>query len=218
MSQKISLRIHSVKCIDETNGAWAERIGNDEIWLGGYTISTNGDTQVIAPWEVYAHFDDGDLQVFEPPRVFHTFALAPVGFPQELGLGLVLVEKDNGGMTDAIKAIAKLVQDKLKATLATPPSSRLPPGAAGGVAVALLKWALTVIGPIVADEVKRRIMAAYNDDVFQPQHVTLSVSGPNMLFSGSTTSARSTLRFRDHDGIYELTYDWQVAGMVLNPG
>ena len=61
-------------------------------------------------------------------------------------------------------------------------------------------------------------MAAYNDDVFQPQHVTLSVSGPNMLFSGSTTSARNTLRFRDHDGIYELTYDWQVAGMVLNPG
>ena len=218
MSQQISLRIHSVKCIDETNGAWAERFGNDEIWLGGYTISTNGDTRVIAPWEVYAHFDDGDVKVFEPPRVFHTFTPSPVGFPQELGLGLVLVEKDNGGMTDAIKAIAKLVQDKLKATLATPPSSRLPPGAAGGVAVALLKWALTVIGPIVADEVKRRIMAAYNDDVFQPQHVTLSVSGPSMLFSGSTTSARSTLRFRDHDGIYELSYDWQVAGMVLNPG
>ena len=218
MSQQISLRIHSVKCIDETNGAWAERFGNDEIWLGGYTTSANGDTQVIAPWEVYAHFDDGDIKVFEPPRVFRTFTLSPVGFPQELGLGLVLVEKDNGGMTDAIKAIAKLVQDKLKATLATPPSSRLPPGAAGGVAVALLKWALTVIGPIVADEVKRRIMAAYNDDVFQPQHVTLSVSGPNMLFSGSTTSARNTLRFRDHDGIYELTYDWQVAGMVLNPG
>ena len=82
----------------------------------------------------------------------------------------------------------------------------------------LLKWALGVIGPIVAEEVKRIIMRAYKDDVFLPQHVTLSVPGPNMRFSGSTTSARSTLRFRDHDGIYELTYDWQVAGMVLNPG
>ena len=39
-----------------------------------------------------------------------------------------------------------------------------------------------------------------------------------MRFSGSTTSARNTLRFRDHDGIYELNYDWQIAGMVLNPG
>ena len=27
MSQQISLRIHSVKCVDETNGAWAERLG-----------------------------------------------------------------------------------------------------------------------------------------------------------------------------------------------
>ena len=80
-----------MKCIDETNGAWAERFGNDEIWLGGYSIASNGNTQPIAPWEVYAHFDDGDIKVFEPPRVFHTFALAPVGFPQELGLGLVLV-------------------------------------------------------------------------------------------------------------------------------
>lgn len=218
MSQQISLRIHSVKCIDETNGAWAERFGNDEVWLGGYSIASNGDTQPIAPWEVYAHFDDDEIKVFEPPRVFHTFALAPVGFPQEVGLGLVLVEKDNGGMTDAIKAIAKLASEQIKAALARPPSARLPPGVAGGVVLALLKWALGVAGPIIAEEVKRRIMRAYKDDVFQPQHVTLAVTGPNMRFSGSTTSARGTLRFRDHDGIYELIYDWQVAGMVLNPG
>jgi hypothetical protein len=38
-----------------------------------------------------------------------------------------------------------------------------------------------------------------------------------MLFSYKTTSARNTLRFRDDNGIYELTYDWQVAGMALNP-
>lgn len=217
MSQQISLRIHSVKCIDETNGAWAERFGNDEVWLGGYSITSKGDTQFIAPWEVYAHFDDGDIQVFEPPRVFHTFHLAPVGFPQELGLGLVLVEKDNGGMSDAIKAIAKLASEQIKAVLAQQQSLRPLPSALGGVAVALLKWALGVAGPIIAAEVKRRIIAAYNDDVFQPQHVTLAVTGPNMRFSGSHTSARSTLHFRDHDGIYELTYDWQAAGMVLNP-
>lgn len=218
MSQQISLRIHSVKCIDETNGAWAERFGNDEIWLGGYSITAKGDTQFIAPWEVYANFDDGDVKVFEPPRVFHTFALAPMGFPQELGLGLVLVEKDNGGMSDAIKAIAKLVSEQLKAVLAQPQAARPLPGAVGALAASLLSWALGVVGPLVAAEVKRRIIAAYNDDVFQPQHVTLSVTGRNMRFSGSTTSARSTLRFKEHDGIYELVYDWHVEGMVLNPG
>ena len=218
MSQQISLRVHSVKCIDETNGAWAERLGNDEIWLGGYSIAANGDTQVIAPWEVYAHFDDGDVKVFDPPRVFHTFTPSPVGYPHELGLGLVLVEKDNGGMADAIKAIAKLAGEKLKAVLARPPATRPQPGLVGGVALPLLKWALSVAGPVIADEVKRRIMAAYNDDVFTPAHVTLLVPGPNMRFSGSPSSARNTLRFRDHDGIYELVYDWHVTGMVLNPG
>ena len=50
LSQQISLHVHSVKCIDENNGAWVERIGNDEIWLGGYSISATGDTAVIAPW------------------------------------------------------------------------------------------------------------------------------------------------------------------------
>ena len=92
------------------------------------------------------------------------------------------------------------------------------PGLIGTIAIPVLKWALGVVGPAVAREVQRRIMAAYNDDVFLPQHVTLSVPGPNMRFSGSNISARSVLRFRDHDGIYELTYDWQIAGMVLNPG
>ena len=218
MSQQISLRIHSVKCVDETNGAWAERLGNDEIWLGGYTIAANGNTQVIAPWEVYAGFDDNDVKVFDPPRVFHTFTPSPVGYPQELALGLVLVEKDNGGMADAIKAIAKFVTEQLKAALALPPSARIRPGLIGAIAIPVLKWALGVVGPAVAREVQRRIMTAYDDDVFAPQHVTLSVPGPNMRFSGSTISARSVLRFRDHDGIYELTYDWQIAGMVLNPG
>ena len=61
-------------------------------------------------------------------------------------------------------------------------------------------------------------MNAHNDAVFLPQHVTLSVPGLNMRFSGNNVSARSVLRIRDHDGIYELTCDWQIAGMVLNPG
>ena len=143
--------------------------------------------------------------------------LPPLGFPQELGSGLVLVEKDNGGMADAITAIAQPVSTQLKAALARPSAARPQPGLVGGLVVPLLKWALAAVWPIVAEEIKRRIISACNDDVFMPQHVTLSVPGPNLRFSGSTSSARSTLRFRDHDGIYELSYDWHVAGMVLNP-
>jgi hypothetical protein len=159
-------------------GAWAERFGNDEIWRGGYRIAGHGDTQFIAPWEVYVHFDDSDLKVFDPPRVFHTFRPSPVGWPHELGLGLglvlVLVEKDSGGMTDAIE--------------------------------------------VIAEAIRRRIMAACDDDVFVLQHVTLSVPNPNMRFSDSLNSAPNTLRCRDHHGSCERVCDWHIAGTALNPG
>lgn len=35
MSTQLNLRIHQVKCVDETGGRWAEKFGNDEIYLGG---------------------------------------------------------------------------------------------------------------------------------------------------------------------------------------
>lgn len=211
MSQKLNLRIHSVKCVDETNGQYLERFGNDEIWLGGYTIASNGDTQFIAPFQVGAGFDDGDVVVLQPPRVFCSFDFGTPGRWQEFGVGLVLVEKDNGGMRDAIQKIAAKVQADLKAQMA------LAPAAGGGDAprgllFEIIKWALTVIGPIVAAYVKRQIIAGYNDDIFQPQHATQSVRGPNFNFGGSPTSARKTVTFREHDGLYELVYDWQVTG------
>ena len=210
MSQQISLRIHRVMCIDETGGKYAEKFGNDEISLGGFSISSNGDTQVIAPWDVYKSFDDSDKKDFNPPRVFHTFALAPAGFPQEVALGLVLAEKDiGGGMTVAIKDIAKLVSEQLKAHLALHP---VPAAAVGAVLVPVLIYALKAIAAAIAAEVKRRIIKASKDDVFPPEYVTMSVSGPNMRFDGSTSSVLSTLRFEGHEGIYDLTYDWQVAG------
>ena len=152
LSQHLRLRIHSVKCSDETNGAWAERIGNDDIWLGGYTIAANGSTQVIAPWSLYAGFDDGDIKVFDPPRVMHRFALGAPG-AQEFGIGLVLVEKDNGGMVAAITAIARLVQaqlqEQLQAQLAAAKAARTLPSAAAGLAVELLKWLLAAACPAI---------------------------------------------------------------------
>lgn len=210
MSQKLNLRVHSVKCVDETNGQYIERFGNDEIWLGGYSIASNGDTQTIAPFQVGAGFDDGDVVVLQPPRVMCSFDFGTPGRWQEFGVGLVLIEKDNGGMREAIEKIAAKVQTELKAQIA------LAPPAGGGTTRSLLfeilKWALPIIAPVVADYVKRKIIAAYNDDIFQPQHATQSVRGPNFSFGGSQGSARKTVVFREHDGLYELVYDWQVTG------
>ncbi len=210
MSQKLNLRIHSVKCVDETNGQYIERFGNDEIWLGGYRIASNGDTTVIPAFQIGAGFDDGDVVVFQPPRVMCSFDFGTPGRSQEFGVGLVLVEKDNGGMREAIEKIAARVQTDLKAQIALAPPAGGP--TPRGLIFEILKWALPLIASKLASYVKRVIIAAYNDDIFQPQHTTQSVRAPNFSFGGSPSSARKTLVFREHDGLYELVYDWQVSG------
>jgi hypothetical protein len=212
MSQTLQLRIHSVRCIDETNGQWAERFGNDEIWLGGYSINAMGDTRVIEPYLVNAHFDDNEVHDFVPPRVFHSlsFTTAP-GQWKEFGVGLVLVEKDNGGMHEAIVALAGLVQTQLKAQLAAAAASANP----GVPAHERLKWAATKMLPAVGEIIKGRIIAAYSDDIFQPQHVLQAVRSPNFSFGGSPSSARQALLFREHGGVYEVVVDWHVPGAGL---
>ncbi|QLQ30464.1 MAG: hypothetical protein HZT40_01250 [Candidatus Thiothrix singaporensis] len=65
----LNLNIHKVVCVDEIGGEWEEKFGNDEIYLGGVTISSSNIGKVD-PFEIYADFDDGEVQEYNPPRVF----------------------------------------------------------------------------------------------------------------------------------------------------
>ena len=47
MASRLEFRTHSVKRVDETNGSFAERFGNDEIFLGGHNVLQNGETAPI---------------------------------------------------------------------------------------------------------------------------------------------------------------------------
>jgi hypothetical protein len=39
----------------------------------------------------------------------------------------------------------------------------------------------------------------------------VAISGSSHTWSGSATSARSTVRAADHQGIYEIVYDWKLV-------
>ncbi len=208
MATKLSLRVHKVKCVDETGGWFAEKIGNDEIYLGGFAvINQKGDTVKINPVSIYADFDDGDVKVFNPPKVFHTINMGSGSGAKTFAVGLVLVERDAGGMVDAVTKITEFAQSKIKEKLAQQAGS----GVAPLLSAALLKQALAFAAPFVIDFVKKKIISAFNDEIFTPSLASVDIPSPNFTWGGSTNSAEKTVEFRDHDGTYQLTYDWELS-------
>jgi len=85
MSQQTGLRVHSVNCVDETNDAWAERSGSDEVRAGGYRDSSQGDNQFIGPWAVYANFDDGDVKAHRAASCPSRLRTGASGLPARAG-------------------------------------------------------------------------------------------------------------------------------------
>lgn len=208
MATKLSLRIHKVKCVDETGGAFAERVGNDEIYLGGFAvINQAGETIKIDPVSIYPDFDDGDVKVFSPAKLFHTINLsAGEAYPRTYALGLVLVERDRGGMVEAVKKITDFFEAKLKEKLAQPRPAGLLPVAVG----VLLKQAIIIIAPTVLSYVRNTIVQAFADEIFTPKVAMIELPTKDFTFPGGN-SPDETVEFRDHGGIYQLTYDWVLS-------
>ncbi len=220
MSTKLSLRVHKVACLDESGGKYAERIGNDEIYLGGFVVAESGDTTSINPVSIYPHFDDGDVKVFNPPKVFKTIDL-PQGVwaqPKGFGIGLVLIEKDAGDMVAAVTKIADFAERTIKEKLESLGRERnnvtaaRSAVAAPAVALApLVIVAIEIAAPVVLDYVKNLIIRAFRDEIFPPQIATLQLPSSTFTWSGATDSAEKTVAFRAHGAHYTLTYDWKLS-------
>ncbi|MFZ1678959.1 MAG: hypothetical protein WAT91_16875, partial [Saprospiraceae bacterium] len=169
MSTKLNLRIHSVKCVDETGG-WAERFGNDEIYLGGFTVDASNRSQKIAATSVYADFDDGDIKKFDPPRIFATYPLgAAFTKPRNYVAGFLLIEKDSGDMGTAVTAVYNALRDQIAKKLRERQSTAV---MAGGTAPALaidpgtMLAIWSVVKPIIYGYVKSKIESWFGDEIF----------------------------------------------------
>lgn len=208
MSNQISLRIHSVKCVDETGGKWAEKVGNDEILLAGYGIDGNLNAKFVQSFEVYAHFDDGDVKRFSPPRKFVTLPLNEGGsFPKTCFVVFLLAEKDRGDFPGK----ATQVYNKLVEEIAKKKAEMLGARSASGVGEEFLKKIAEMVLKDLYEWVKSKIISAANDDIFPMRYTQVSISNPDFTWNGSKTSPPSAIEFRGHDGVYLMTYDWELA-------
>jgi hypothetical protein len=199
----ITLRIHKVKCVDETGGRFQERFGNDEISLGGFGVDANLTPTKVAPFDVYAHFDDGETKNYSPPLRFVTLDLTGQSeWPKSCGVGFLLFERDNGGRDGATDKVFAEVSKKLEEEKAT-----------RGMRFAAIPWAViaTKVWEYIEPWVKQKLRKAIDDDMFPLRIVEVTIPSPDFSWDGSNTSSISTVDFRDHSGIYELTYDWELA-------
>ncbi|NIJ52868.1 hypothetical protein [Dyadobacter arcticus] len=200
-TNKLELRIHSVKCVDETGSSWAEKFGDDEIDLGGTSIDETGDTNKITKFRVSSSFDDGETTKYNPPRQFTFFNLLEGNtFPKNYIVTLVLSEADMGGFPEYINRLFELVKEKVKAALI---AAGLGLGATIGAALAY------VIGYIV-DRICGILSRAWNDDVFPPLSAKIKIPSLSTRWNGKTDSPEQVIRFRGHGGEYHLTYDWRL--------
>ena len=199
---KLEMRIHRVKCVDETGGFF-ERFGNDEIDLGGIGVDETGDTHAIAKFRAGSNFDDGEQVNFSPPRSFTTFDLTEGKvFPKSYFVTLLLAESDpGGGLPTFVNRLAQKVRDKVKtAVIAAAGDIGGPIGVAIGIAInAVLDKVFDLLARIWADDIFPAVTASVNI-------ASLTARWPG----GKTDSPEGVATFKGHGGHYQVTYDWRM--------
>jgi hypothetical protein len=203
-TNKLELRIHKVKCVDETNGFLGSEAGDDEIDLAGSTVDETGDVKKVAAFRVGSNFDDGEQKSYSPPKRFTTFSLTEGNaFPKSYFVTLVLSEADMGGLPAFMDKLVGLVKEKVKASLI---AAGVAIGSSGGPVGALIGAA---VGFIV-DRIFALLAQIWNDDIFTPRTLRVNIPSLSARWGGKTDSPEGTLTYSGHGGTYQLTYDWRL--------
>lgn len=199
--RQLELRIHRVRCADETGG-WPEW-GSDEIRLGGTGIDETGDTHKINDFAV-ASFDDGDVKTYSPPKSFTTFRLTEGNqFPKQYLVVFVLAEQDQGGVSDFIYDLTGRVKEEIAKRLADLAGQVFPPIVIFNEQIRkAVKWVL--------DKVVGYLLRLWEDDIFPLMTVSILIPSLTHRWNGNAKSPVKKVTFEGHRGKYEVYYDWQM--------
>lgn len=208
MSNQITLRIHSVKCVDETGGKWDEKFGNDEIFLAGYSINDNLDSKFVRPFEVYAHFDDGEIKRFSPPKMFAALAINNnSAFPKNYFVAFLLAEKDRGDFNNK----AAQVYNELVEELAKKAREELRKRNANVISEDIKKFIVEKVLEELYSWIRSKIISTANDEIFPLRYTQISIPSADFNWNGNRISPTAKIEFRGHDGVYVMTYDWELS-------
>ncbi len=200
--KRLILRIHSVRCDDETGGGGifgSENFGEDEISLAGTAVnSASGITKAIRSLSV-GSFDDGDVKTFNPWNPFVIFdATKGTSFPKSYFVTLVLAEVDMGGLPAFVQALSEKIEEAVKDAIAKAAGKI---GTIGGAVAVALVWIL--------GKVFDYLRAAWNDDVFPPATVSTTITAPT---SGADVQGPEQIAvFKGHGGQYTVRYAWALT-------
>lgn len=213
ISKRLGLRIHKVRCVDETNPEWP---GDDEIALAASTIDETGDVKQVAQFNVRDDFDDGEQKVYSPPRELVWFDLSEgTVWPKSYFVSLVLAEKDMGGLVGFVSELTSALRKEVVKAIKDYADDLAPILGPVGPIIA------PIVGPIsqyigtavgwVLDQVGEILKAWLGDDIFVPQTFSASISSASATFGGKLDSNEGTATFRGHGGTYTVTFDWILS-------
>ena len=162
---------------------------------------------MLDPFEIYAHFDDGDKKEFSPPKTIFTLGVPNAGaFPKTCTVGFLLAETADGvGHREVTqKAFTKLTE-KMEAKKQEMMGS--------GVNPSDIDWGdvWEFLRNALYGFIKDQIESGINDDVFDPRDVSVDIASADFHWGdGTKLSPEATVEFRGHDGVYYLTYYWEI--------
>ncbi|WP_199550499.1 hypothetical protein [Streptomyces sp. N35] len=198
--RQLELRIHQIKCLDETS-----EIGKDEIHLGATTIDESGDTKKVSAFKVRS-FNTGDVQTYTPPKRLTFFSLteSTVTFPKSYFVTLVVAEVDWGGLADFLNGLLDKVKAKVAAAVAAAIGGAIgSPGGPVGIAIGIaVGYAVTQIFDF--------LKGLWGDEVFKPVTVSTVIPSLTSRWAGQDNSSDRSVEFAGHGGRYRLTYDWRM--------
>jgi hypothetical protein len=197
-TNRLELRIHKVRCVDETGSGFLGELGDDEIDLGGTTVDQSGITRKIPAFRVGSSFDDGEEVSFSPPRRFALFDLNQgKTFPKSYFATLVLAEIDMGGLPDFVNKLYDWIKAKVTEEVTK----------AGGPIGIILPLVVAYVADLVFDYFGK----LWGDDVFEPGTVSVRIPSLTARWAGGATDGpEQTLTFKGHGGTYQIVYDWRL--------
>lgn len=209
VTDKLGFYITKVKCVDETN---PEFWGSDEIALAGVSIDETGDTKTIGEKYIGGGFDDGDQKTYSPNWQYHWFNMREGSYwPKAYNVSLILAEKDNGGLSNALNTVYVKIRDKVKEAI----SKAVAEGLSELLGPAIAKAIGNAVAWIV-DKLIGWIINAFKDDIFPPKVLSCTVPSfgarwnyPNGTW-GSPTSGLRQAHFYGHGGHYYVEYYWKI--------
>lgn len=222
----LELRLHHVRCVDETDGFLGSEAGSDEMNVSVLLVDPIQRTTKSPVHDLGSFASDGAERAFSPPLVLGGWDLR-VGFfwPRSVTALVYLCEVDNGGFPEWMLKVLDFAKGKVAAAI-TSGLGAIVGAVIGSVLGAGIGAIVGAVAGWVIGELIGALKAWWEDDVFEAATITLEIPSTDATWGGQTTSPPFQLQFVGHGGEYVLTTDLRMttrpagqasSGLVTGP-